>query len=202
MATRVRWAWFLLGGGLISLFGLASVFAFHDVLPGVPTWARWAVVLIGMALPALALVMRLGDGRRVTGRKVWLAREGLVEEGRGLVILFPWEQLVGFDLSSRRGRSAIRVWLDDGAVQPFVFLDASLPPPERAAWAAERQQDMRSDLASTGAPLVLERDELGKAPNEVFEQLRRIADDPRSLGELPSVLDNPPDIDLTDLWPR
>ena len=130
--------------------------------------------------------------------RVWFAREGLVEETPDGKVLFPWMRISRVECTEIRGMPFVLVWFRDDEV-PFQVLDLQMSDPERGLWVERRTAALRQNVASSGAPLVLGEAVLEESPFAAYEQIRLIAADQRSLLDLPSVLDDPPDIDLKGL---
>ena len=92
-------------------------------------------------------------GRSIQGR-VWLAREGLVEESAEAVVLFPWNRVYRFDQTELHGRLAVRVWLNDAPDLQFRLLNIHLPDNERQTWVNRRVAGLHQSRQWTSADLM------------------------------------------------
>jgi len=197
----------IVGSEAIGLVGLGTLAVAGGTLllvrgtdPDTRRLGLLCILLFGASIP---LGIRNGLARWTAvvaplGAPVWIAREGIVEEGDG-TILFPWEHLLGFELIERRGRPAVRVWLQEHTRTPFLLLDPGQDAAALALRAERRRKRLETTRALSGAPLIVREARKGHTVGEVYRTLVRVAQEPETLQSLPSVLDDPPPIDLGSL---
>ncbi len=155
-----------------------------------------AAVLWFVGVPLYKLIKRVWGGD--SGR-VWLAREGIVEESKDAVVLFPWNKVNSFDKTELGGRDAIRIWLNEDPDLQFRLLNIHLPAEQQKRWISRRIAELRTSQYWTSAQIVLRENNVDEPMEHFFVRLRRLAGDPSAAAELPSVLDDPDPLDLNAL---
>jgi len=158
---------------------------------------KLAILAVGIwffVRPAIGWYRRI-FGRTVRGR-IWLAREGIVEEGPDAKVLFPWKKVTSFDKTQLYGRQAIRIWLSEDPDLQFRLLNIHLPAEQHRDWVNERVAQLERSKYWTAAQLVLRDDDVDEPFERFFVKLRKLAADSNNTLELPSVLDNPEPLDL------
>lgn len=202
--ARVRWAEAvaphraLSRGWLVASVVLlaASLALLPFAVPVLPFAAR---PVIGVAVLLVAGVLGWGLWARLAGRrdpKVWLAREGIVEQRPEATLLYPWEHVASADLVTHRGAVLVRVRLYEDDRLPFWILDTALGPDAWRRWVHRRSDALAAARALHGAPLLLAPAALDTPADRFLEGLRRALDEPGSVAALPSVLEDPPPVRL------
>lgn len=185
----------LIALGAAGLGAGCLTFALGVTDAGIALRAAMAAVA-GLAWAAGALVVWRARPRRAEAR-VWLAREGLVEENAQGTLLFPWTAVRGFDVVEAGGRARLRVWfLNQGLSAPFELLGSSLEPREQEAWLARRLARLERAQRRGDSPLVLEPEAFEGRMQAVIRQLERIARAPDATLALPSVHADAPPVPL------
>ena len=160
------------------------------------------VLVVGAAL-ALIAVPLLRAAQRLMGTasrsRVWLAREGLVEETAQAVLLFPWSKVTSFDKTELHGRTAIRIWLAEDPDLQFRLLNVRVPASKHDALVKDRVEELERSRYWTSAQLVLRQANVDEPMDSFFGRLRSLAEDPGATDALPSVLDDPDPLDLDAL---